>query len=124
MPAFRERVPDTERTNDERNLFLGQPGEQSEGNKGPEAILVEVPNRERQQGARERHRVELVQRQPLHRRVGQIGQSAECPRPIGAEVLAAQPEERKRPVSKARCSSAASAPKPAAKTAMPAQTTV
>ncbi len=64
--------------------------------KGSEPVLVQVPEGEEQERAGERDGVELVQRQPLGRRVEQVGEREAEPGPLGAEVLAGEPEDGQR----------------------------
>ena len=61
---------------------------------GSEAALVEVPVREEEEGAGERDRVELVQRQPLGRRVEQVDEPEPEARPLAVEVLRREPVDR------------------------------
>ena len=71
-PPPRERVPDAEARNDERDLLLaGRSGNRAERER-KEAVLVEKPERVQQQRRRKRNRMELVQRQPARGRVEQV----------------------------------------------------
>ena len=61
-----------------------------------QAVLVQVPEREQQQWTGEGNRVELVQRQPLGRRVEQVDECEREPGAVAGEMLAREPEHRKR----------------------------
>ena len=67
-----ERVPEAEAGNDETDLLLGRDGKGGEDRERDQAALVEVPDRKQEQRARERDRMELVQRQLLGRRVEEV----------------------------------------------------
>jgi len=67
-----ERVPDSQPRDHERDLLLCRRGEEREHREREQAPLVEIPDGEQQQRARERDGMELVQRQPLGRRVDQV----------------------------------------------------
>ena len=57
---------------------------------GQQAILVEVPEGEQQQGRRECDGMELVQREPLRRRVEQVGEGEAHTGPLRAEAARAR----------------------------------
>ena len=84
----REGVPTSERSDDERDLLLAQARRRCEDREGEEPVLVEVPDREQEEGSGQGDGMELVQRQPLDGRVEQIRKrEAQCG-PLGPEVLA------------------------------------
>jgi hypothetical protein len=89
----REGVPDAEPCDDERQLLLRYHGQCEEGRGGKQPLLVEVPDREDEQRARRRHRVEFVERKPLHRGIEQVDEREEGAQARGAEVLARKPED-------------------------------
>ena len=93
-PASRDRVPDAETRHYERDLLLGRRGEQRAGRERDQPVLVEEPDREQEQRARERDGMELVQRQPLRGRVEEVGEREAQAGALGLEVLAGQPEDR------------------------------
>ena len=70
----RDRVPDAEAREHERDLLLRRRGCDRAGCERQPALLVKEPEGEEQQRARERDRMELVQRQPARRGVEQIGE--------------------------------------------------
>ena len=70
-------VPDPDPRHQQRQVLLRRSGEREERDGAPEAILVEVPDREGEQRAGEGDRMELVQRQPLDGRVDEIREPAE-----------------------------------------------
>ena len=63
---------------------------------GPQASLVEVPPGKEEERARERDRMEVAHRQPLHRRIEQICDGERSSRPFQVEVLACEPVDRDR----------------------------
>ncbi len=91
-----ERVPDPQSCDDERYLLLGQRCEAEERQRCDQALFVEVPERVEQERARERDGMELVQGEPLHGCVEQIGQRKERGHPLRAEVLAREPVDGQR----------------------------
>jgi hypothetical protein len=94
--AAGEREPDPEAGDGQRHFLLREGGEPEERQRRKEAPLVEVPDRVQQQRTRERDRVELVEREPLHRRVEQVGECEQRRLPLRVEVLARKPEHRER----------------------------
>lgn len=92
----REGVPDAHSRDHERDLFLRQRGQYGEGGERKEAVLVEVPEGIEQKWARERDGMELVQGQPLHGRIEQVGKREAEGGALRANVLAGEPEDRQR----------------------------
>jgi len=88
-----ERVPDPEARHHERDLLLRGRGDDRARRERQQPALVEEPDREEQQWARERDRVELVQRQPLRRGVDQVREGEAEGGAVRAEVLAGEPED-------------------------------
>src|SRR5207249_424555 len=68
--------------------------EDGEDREGHEPVVVEVAEREEQERTGERDRVELVQRQPLRRREDEVEEREAERRPLRAEVLPRQREDR------------------------------
>ena len=95
VPA-RNCVPEPEAGDDEADLLLADRCGQREQREGKQAVLVQVPHREQQQRAGEGDRMELVERQPLGRRVEQVGEREGGAGPLRAEVLAGEPEDGQR----------------------------
>ena len=89
-----ERVPDPEPGDHEPDLLLGRHRGEREERERDQPVLVEVPEREQQERAGERDRVELVQRQPLRGRVEEVGEREPEPGALRVEVLAGEPEDR------------------------------
>ena len=58
-----------------------------------QAVLVEEPDRPEQERRRERDRMEVVDDEPLGRRVEQVDEREAEPRPFAAEVLAGEQED-------------------------------
>ena len=95
-PPARKCVPEPHSRDDERDFLLRERRKHREGRKGDEAVLVEVPEGEKQERARERNGVELVQRQPLRRGIEEVREREAEARALGAEVLSGKPEHRQR----------------------------
>src|SRR5262249_49850967 len=70
--------------------------EHSEDRERDESLLVQVPEREQQEWARQRNRVELVERQPLRRREDQVDEREPKSGLVGADMLPCKPEDRER----------------------------
>ena len=95
-PPALERVPEPEAGDDESDLLLRRHRQDGEHREGEQAVLVEVPEREEEERAGERDRVELVQRQPLGRGVEEVDEREGEPRPVVAQVLAREAVDRQR----------------------------
>ena len=92
----RERVPDAHARDHERDLLLRQRGRNGTEGEGHEAVLVEVPKSKEQERTGERDGVELVEGQPFHRRVEEVGKREAERRPRRTEVLPCEPEHGQR----------------------------
>jgi hypothetical protein len=90
------RIPDPESCDDQPDLLLRRHRQDGEHGEGHQAVLVQVPEGEEQKRAGEGDRVELVQRQPLGRRVEQVDERKPEPGAVAAEVLPCEPEHRQR----------------------------
>jgi hypothetical protein len=95
--AASQPVPDAEAGHDERDLFLGQYCESEKGQRREQPAFVQVPEPVEEQRTGEGHGVEVVEREPLHRGVEQEDEGKERCGAFGAQVLASEPEDRKRP---------------------------
>jgi len=95
-PAVCERVPDPEAGDDERDLLLRGCGERRNEDERQQSAFVEEPDRVQQQRTGERNWVELVQRQPLRRRVDEVRERKAEPGARAAEVLVRQPVDGQR----------------------------
>ena len=94
--AVANGVPDSHPSDGEADVLFRRDRRHGEQCEGPQASLVEVPPCVQEERARERDRMEVAQGQPLHRRVGEIG-DCECgSRPLQIEVLAREPVDRDR----------------------------
>ena len=93
-PSVPERVPDAEHRDDEPHLLLGQARGDGAERERQQAVLVEKPDRPEQERRRERDRMEVVDHEPLRRRVEQVDEREAEPRPFAAEVLAGEQEDR------------------------------
>ncbi len=92
----RQGVPDAHRGDHERDLLLRQRREPGEDRERNEPVLVQVPEGEQEQRARERDWMELREGQPLDGRIEQVRERETEPGTLRPEVLARQPEDRKR----------------------------
>ena len=92
--SSREGVPDAERRNREGNVLLRETGEGGDDRERDEPVLVQEPEGEEEERRRERHRMELVEREPLRRRVEEVREPEAEPGPVGVEVLSRQQEDR------------------------------
>ena len=94
-----ECVPEPEDRDDEADLLLRQARRSGAECEGDEAPLVEVPDREEEKRGRERDRMEVVDDEPLRRRVEQVDEREREPLPLPAEMLSGEPEHWQRPES-------------------------
>ncbi len=94
--ASRDREPQPEARDHERDLLAARRGRDRAGCERHPALLVEEPERVEEEGGRERDRVELVQRQPADGGVEEVGQGEAERGPLRAEVLAREQEDRQR----------------------------
>ena len=95
-PAVRDRVPDPEHRHHEADLLLRQARRAGAEREGQQAVLVEEPDRAEQERRRERDRVEVVDDEPLRRRIEEVDEREAEARPLAAEVLAGEEEDRHR----------------------------
>ena len=97
--ASSDRVPDPEAADREGKLLLRREGEQRDDRERDESVLVEEPDRIEDERHRERDRVEAVADREgveLRRGIEEIGKRELCARARRVEVLAREPEDRKR----------------------------
>ena len=95
-PAVPERVPEPEHRDDEPDLLLRQAGGARAESEREQPVLVQEPDRGEQERRRERDGVEVVDDEPLRRRVEQVDEGEREPGPLPAEVLAREPEDGER----------------------------
>ena len=91
-----ERVPEPHRRDDEPDLLLRQAGGPAATRERDEPVPVEEPERPEQERRRERDRVEVVEHEPLRRRVQEVGEREARGRPLRAEVPLAEQVDRHR----------------------------
>ena len=89
----RDGVPEAEHRDHEADLLLRQARRSGAERERQQAILVEEPDRAEQERRRERDRVEVVDDEPLRRRIEEVDEGEAEPRPVGAEVLAGEQED-------------------------------
>ena len=89
-------VPHAETGDHERDLLLARGRRHREDRERHEPVLVQEPEGEEEQRCRERNRMELVQRQPSRRRIGEIHEREAEPGARRPEVLAREPPDRDR----------------------------
>ncbi len=77
-------------------MLLRRDRRRGQEREGPEASLVEVPPGEEEERTGERDRMEVAHGQPLHRRIGEIGDGERGSRPLRVEMLAREPVDRDR----------------------------
>jgi hypothetical protein len=91
--AAGERVPEPEAGDRERHVLLRERRQHGEEGERQQAIAVEVPEGEEQEGGGERDRVEVAQRHPLDRRVEEVREGEAERGALGAQVAAREPED-------------------------------
>ena len=86
-------MPDAEHRDDEPDLLLRQAGGDGTEREGQQPVLVEEPDRPEEERRRERDGMEVVDDEPLRRRVEEVDEREAEPGPLAAEVLAREQED-------------------------------
>ena len=84
---MRECVPEAEHRHHEADLLLRQAGRAGADREGDEPILVEKPDRSQEERGRERDGMEVVDHEPLCRRVEEVDEGECDPGAIAPEML-------------------------------------
>ena len=88
-----ERVPEPHPGHDQRHLLARRARDESKDAEQHEPVFVQKPEGVEQQRTGECPGVELVEREPLQGRIDQVDEREPERGPLGAEVLAAEPED-------------------------------
>ena len=84
-----DRVPETHRSDNEADVLLRQAGETADDGEQEHPVLIEQPEAGEQQRCGERDRMEVVDDEPLARRVEQVDEREAEPRPLRPRCLRA-----------------------------------
>lgn len=94
-PPVGDRVPDSERRHGQPDLLLRRERERGDEREGEQATLVQQPERRQEERRRERDGMEVVESEPLGRRVEEVDEREAGAGPLAFQVLAGEQEHGK-----------------------------